>query len=186
MRDVHPDPTRLRARSQTGIRAEVEALAYAETHERTHEPGAPAPRAAEPPRTRPVVVVGADPVAGSEGALAWAVQEVLRRDGDLVLLGVSDPDVDLPPELVHQQERSRLEELVAQVRAAHPEVRVTVELLCGAAGPVLVDRSRGSALLVVGTRGRGALSRALMGSVSSYCATHAHCPTVVVPATWTP
>ncbi|MGZ6792467.1 MAG: hypothetical protein ACXVFV_05905, partial [Mycobacteriales bacterium] len=96
MRDVHPDPTRLRARSQAGIRAEVEALAYAETHEPTHEPThapthettAPAPRAAEPPRTRPVVVVGADPVAGSEGALAWAVQEVLRRDGDLVLLGV--------------------------------------------------------------------------------------------------
>lgn len=172
------------ARRQAVIRAEVGAVAYAETHEPARAYAAPA--AAEPSATRTVVAVAADPVTGAEAALGWAVQEVLRRDGDLLLVGVSDPDVDLPPDLVRRQEQDRLEELAAQVRATHPQVRVGVELLSGAVGPALVDRARGCALLVLGTHGRGALSRALAGSVSTYCTAHATCPTVVVPASWKP
>lgn len=171
------------ARHQAVIRAEVGALAYAETHEpaRAYAPSPPAPSA-----TRAVVVVGVDPATGAEEALLWAVQEVLRRDGELVVAGVSDPDVDLPPDLVRRQEQGRLDELVEQVRSAHPDLRVTVELLSGPAGAALVQRARGGALLVVGTPGRGALSRALTGSVATYCATHASCPTVLVPATAKP
>jgi nucleotide-binding universal stress UspA family protein len=40
--------------------------------------------------------------------------------------------------------------------------------------------SLGVGLIVVGSRGLGALSRALMGSVSDSVVKHAHCPVLVV------
>jgi nucleotide-binding universal stress UspA family protein len=59
---------------------------------------------------------------------------------------------------------------------------VTGRLLEGAPGPTLVSESKGAALVVVGRRGRGGLTRLLLGSVSRHVADHAECPVVVVTA----
>ncbi|KAK4414817.1 Universal stress protein PHOS34 [Sesamum alatum] len=46
--------------------------------------------------------------------------------------------------------------------------------ICQAAEQLQVD------LVVVGSRGLGTIKRALLGSVSNYCAHHAHCPILIV------
>ncbi|GFQ02487.1 universal stress protein a-like protein [Phtheirospermum japonicum] len=46
--------------------------------------------------------------------------------------------------------------------------------ICQAAEELHVD------LVVVGSRGLGAIKRALLGSVSNYCAHHVHCPVLIV------
>ncbi|XP_011094180.1 universal stress protein A-like protein [Sesamum indicum] len=46
--------------------------------------------------------------------------------------------------------------------------------ICQAAEQLQVD------LVVVGSRGLGTIKRALLGSVSNYCAHHAHCPVLIV------
>lgn len=62
------------------------------------------------------------------------------------------------------------------------EIRWTLEVQEGAPGPVLVDVARGARLLVVGTREHTGLRRAVSGSVSHYCLSHAEAAVVAVPA----
>lgn len=50
----------------------------------------------------------------------------------------------------------------------------------GPAAQMLVSRSEGADLQVVGSRGRGAMRSPLLGSVALHCVTHAACPVVVV------
>ena len=52
----------------------------------------------------------------------------------------------------------------------------------GNAAQVLLDASDGADLLVVGSRGHGGFTEALLGSVSQHCVHHAHCPVVVIRA----
>lgn len=56
---------------------------------------------------------------------------------------------------------------------AHLRVGEVAEEVVGLAEELDVD------LIVVGTRGRGVIGRALMGSVSDSVVRHAHCPVVV-------
>ncbi len=77
--------------------------------------------------------------------------------------------------------RRQLDEVVALLRADHPDVAVTTTVVEGSAGPVLVAEATGAELLVVGTRGRGGWREAVLGSVSLYCVTRAPCPVLVVP-----
>ncbi|KAK3007964.1 hypothetical protein RJ639_014052, partial [Escallonia herrerae] len=48
------------------------------------------------------------------------------------------------------------------------------DMICDAANEMHVD------VLVVGSRGHGMIKRALLGSVSDYCAHHVKCPTLIV------
>jgi nucleotide-binding universal stress UspA family protein len=84
----------------------------------------------------------------------------------------------------HDRARALLDEVRAdpEVSAVHGAEQVAVTLVVSErpAAPELVDRSRDAVLLVVGSRGRGAVRSALLGSVALHCATHAACPVVVV------
>lgn len=56
---------------------------------------------------------------------------------------------------------------------------VQPRLVRGKAGEELVEGSRTASLLVVGRRGHGSF---VLGSVSSACVSHAHCPVLVIHA----
>jgi nucleotide-binding universal stress UspA family protein len=60
-----------------------------------------------------------------------------------------------------------------------PDVRVEPIVAAGHPASVLFAASRGSALVVVGSRGRGSLAGALLGSVSQDLLRHSHCPVTV-------
>jgi nucleotide-binding universal stress UspA family protein len=175
---------------QHAIHEEVAAVVYAETHERRRTPAVDEKDRAQDQAGPdvadvPTVVVGVDRSPASDSAVAWAAAEAVRRGGRLVLVRAEGLG-DLPlPAAQWDEEEQRLHALAASVRDAHPSLDdVTSELIAGAAGPVLVVRAAAADLLVVGSHGRGAVSRAVLGSASAYCAVHAPVPTVVVPRDW--
>jgi nucleotide-binding universal stress UspA family protein len=59
-------------------------------------------------------------------------------------------------------------------------VRVLASVVEGSSARVLLDASAGADLLVVGSRGHGGFTEALLGSVSQHCVHHASCPVVVI------
>ncbi len=144
------------------------------------------------------IVVGVDGSPGSRDALAFALVAAARRGAGVEV--VSTYPLPLPwaggrPSVVPDPTalRTRLEATVRGIVEAaqqHPVVldasadrrpAVTWTVSEGPAGPVLLERSRDADLLVVGSRGRGALRSALLGSVALHCAAGAACPVLVVP-----
>lgn len=142
------------------------------------------------------IVVGVDGSEHGAAALRWAVDEARVRGANVVAVhawvfvpptAVAEPGMipvaatDLMDDLTLERqaaERALDEALEATLGDAAGEVdRKLVE---GAPGDVLVDASTGAELVVVGSRGRGGIRGALLGSVSQHVAQHAHCPVVIV------
>ena len=73
-----------------------------------------------------------------------------------------------------------LSEAVAPYREKHPEVHVVERVVRGHAAEALVVASAGARMLVVGSRGRGAMAGLVLGSVSQAAIYHAQCPVLVV------
>ena len=73
-----------------------------------------------------------------------------------------------------------LEAAEEAVHEVHPTVEIQTEIEQGHPSSVLVKASEGATLLVVGCRGHGEFAGMLLGSVSEYCVTNAHCPVLVL------
>ncbi len=79
--------------------------------------------------------------------------------------------------------RQVLAEVLDEVLGPDLPARLATRVVEGHAAQVLVEVSAGAGLLVVGSRGYGALADMLLGSVSTWCVHHARCPvTVIRPA----
>ena len=78
------------------------------------------------------------------------------------------------PAELEREARRRLDEEVRRVEEVH--------LRSGKADEEIVELadSLGIGLVVMGSRGRGRIRRALMGSVSGSVVRHAHCPVTIV------
>lgn len=141
---------------------------------------------------RPRVVVGLDDSAGAQTALGYAFTAAARRGADLDIITAYpvnlpwawDATIDVPDvEGFRSELVQRAEERRAEVGRDAPSVRDVAARVLVARGPaaeVLVEQSQDADLLVVGSRGRGRVRSALLGSVALRCLAEAHCPVVVV------
>ena len=135
------------------------------------------------------VVVGVDGSAGARSALLWAVDECRLRRRTLVIVHATDPDDALlnagggGPTLRTRDEVGEyvLRDHAAAAAARHPAVAVTTRLSHATASDALSELSHDADLVVVGSRGHGAMTSTILGSVSHSVAAQAHCPVAVVP-----
>ena len=144
------------------------------------------------------VVCGADGSAGSRHAMAHAVRIAVARGARLRVVAAFDPPersisggwaaaagVVLPTSselaaAIRADVADTVDDVLDEIRPElprAPEIDIVVE--AGPASSVLLAESEDAAELVVGHRGRGALSA--VGSVALACLLHASCPVTVVP-----
>jgi nucleotide-binding universal stress UspA family protein len=132
------------------------------------------------------IVVGIDGSAASTDALRWAARQAELTGSPLEVImtwewpaslgwSVPIPD-DYDPET---DVRQVLDAAIEAGLAEHPGVKADPRVVNGHPAPILVDASKGADLLVIGSRGHGEFVGMLLGSVSEFCTTNAHCPVLV-------
>lgn len=170
------------------------ALGSTSYHTAAH---APAPVAVVPGTAiaddghRPIVV-GVDDSPALRRALAWALEEAARRSVGVTALHSYLRPVDLSPlgavdQRLYDDARAQahhnaaeLVDHVVDVARVSDGVEVRRVVHVGTPARVLLDHAQGQ-LLVVGSVGRGALSRTVFGSASRQILHHTEHPVVVVP-----
>ncbi|XP_047181413.1 universal stress protein PHOS32 isoform X3 [Vigna umbellata] len=134
-----------------------------------------------------VVVIGIDDSEQSTYALKWTLDHffpspifklvlVHSRPTATSTVGLAGPDSDL------RKIAARVVDSARQLCIDKSVDDVTAEVVEGDPRNVLCDavEKYHAAVLVVGSHGYGAIKRAVLGSVSDYCAHHAHCTVMIV------
>ncbi len=136
------------------------------------------------------IIVGYDRSAGAKAAAAWALDEAGRTGARVEYCYAYEWPVWAPaasmvpgPAVWPDGETDRairgmLDEAVTAARLSHPDVRTGISIVDAPAARTLSDRSAEASLVVLGSRGHGAMAG--IGSVSVAVSAHAHCPVVVV------
>ncbi|PNI09715.1 universal stress protein UspA [Arthrobacter sp. AFG7.2] len=135
------------------------------------------------------VVVGVDGSKEATQAVAFAAAEADREGDDLTVVyviiapdRVGDAGLNATSlaDLIAEEERLVLAETVAGLKEDYPSVTVH-QILETERGPVeaLVAAAANARMLVVGSRGRGAIKRILLGSTTHGVLRHLPCPTVI-------
>ena len=140
---------------------------------------------------RPRIVVGVDGSASSLAALRWAVHQAELTGGTVDAVAAWQmpatmtgfgfaPVAAADGSELEQTAQRLLDQVVSKV--ARPEGGPAVRRLAvqGFPAPVLLGASVGADLLVLGRRGHGGFSGALLGSVGQHCVRHARCPVVII------
>jgi nucleotide-binding universal stress UspA family protein len=131
------------------------------------------------------IVVGVDGSAASDAALAWAGDEADERRAELVVVHCwsyaygSELSSAAGHDLTGVDAALELQTAVRSARD-HQLGAVTDRLVEGHPAHTLIEESHHADLVVVGTRGRGAVRSALFGSTSHRVSSAASCPTVIV------
>ena len=138
------------------------------------------------------IVVGVDGSAPSQAALAWAVKQAALTGAvvDAVIAWEVPANysflVQVPVDINYADIAAQVvADAIAEVSGPGEQVKIRSMATEGSPARVLLDASKGAELLVVGFRGHGGFTEALLGSVSQHCVHHATCPVVVIrhPAT---
>ncbi|CAI8603781.1 unnamed protein product [Vicia faba] len=155
----------------------------------------------QPEKAQPVMIVAIDESEHSAYALKWTLDHFFNNNNSvfkLVLLhakpsatssvGLAGPVYAGAAEVLPIVD-SDLRKIAARVVDSAKQLcvkksvnDVIVEVVEGDARNVLCDtvEKYHASILVVGSHGYGAIKRAVLGSVSDYCAHHAHCTVMIV------
>lgn len=148
---------------------------------------------------KPRIIVGVDAEPESMVALRWAAREAATTGSALVVVHAFEwlaptrmrtDDYYFPlngdgldktaREQYEQGARDLAETAVGVVAEVDAGIKVVTKVVEGAPFEVLTEQAQGAALLVLGSHGRGLMSRMLLGSVSSAIGSNPPCPVMVV------
>ena len=137
------------------------------------------------------IVAATDGSEESLQAVEWAAREAELRGLPLRLVSAAA----LPPRMaehqtaagvatvadtvVHDRDRG-LAAATQRATAIAPDILVDADGLGGSPAIAITEAGSGASMLVVGSRGMGAFTALILGSVSRYAAANAACPVVVV------
>ncbi|MGO8889581.1 MAG: universal stress protein [Streptosporangiaceae bacterium] len=136
------------------------------------------------------IVVGVDGSPSSMAALRWAVLQAeltgctveavtaWRLPSRYGFAAVTDRARDFEGDA-----RKILADALNEVNSVEPDVIIRSSVVEGHPAEVLVRAARRADMLVVGSRGHGGFTGALLGSVSQYCVHNAPCPVLVIRGT---
>jgi nucleotide-binding universal stress UspA family protein len=137
------------------------------------------------------IVAGTDGSEESLRAVDWAAREAVLRGAPLRIVSAAPLLPRMVPRagptgydtvtdtLVKDRDRALA---AAAERAAKmaPGVLIDTDQLTGQPAQAITESGAGALMLVLGSRGVGAFTAMVLGSISRYAASHASCPVVVV------
>jgi nucleotide-binding universal stress UspA family protein len=136
------------------------------------------------------IVVGTDGSPSADAAIRWAVKDAEMRSTHLTVVHAVAPVVGtwlatpVPPDVMqwnHERGRQIVDDAVSAAKEiAGGSLSISAEVVVSAAVPALIALSKDAQLVVVASRGSGALARTVLGSVSTGLVHHAHCPVAVI------
>ena len=138
------------------------------------------------------IAVSVDGSAESDAAVRWAAREALLREADVTLVHVVAPVVVTWPvgylraSFAEWQEENAQHAIEQAQKIFAAEVGngkmpvVKAQVLHDNVAPGLVAASRDAEMIVAGSRGLGAISGTLLGSISRTLLHHARCPVAII------
>lgn len=134
------------------------------------------------PPARPVIVVGVDGSPSSKDALRWAARYAeLTGAAVHALIAWQLPEIyGYTPRDFEGDARQTLTQAVNDALGPGASDKLTLHVVEASPAAALIGMCRDAQLLVVGSRGHGAFTGMLLGSVSQHCVQHACCPVLVV------
>ena len=141
---------------------------------------------------QPGVVVATDGSAASNVAVTWAARDAAMRNVPLTIVhAVVTPTASWPPMPYPDSLAVRLEDdgkkaimhavkIAEDAMPADRKVPIGRELVFATPAAILITMSAQADLVVVGSSGRGLLTRGVIGSVSSTVVRQASCPVAVI------
>ncbi|MFD3467187.1 universal stress protein [Streptomyces sp. NPDC058682] len=133
------------------------------------------------------LVVGVDGSAESRAAADWAAREAVRRDMHVhVVHAWLWQPLAVPVVQDRGTEARRAQEILEETEAGltrrHPRLSLSAEVMPDVPVPALLRAAKDAEMLVLGTRGHGALAGFLLGSYGQQLIASAECPVVSVRA----
>jgi nucleotide-binding universal stress UspA family protein len=126
------------------------------------------------------IVVGFDGSAGSIDAIEWAAREAEHRSSELRVVTCSAVPADVDFYGVGARQHQRLDAVVADARARHPDLAIDAAATHLDPRDALIAETERSDLLVIGSSQAGTIRKMLLGSITRTAARRSACPVVVM------